>query len=178
MVVFETIRLCFRLMRDNDIDLLKTLDTDPHVRAFFPTRILTDEQIKTMIKDNQLCFNTRGFCDFIIEHKDNGTFLGRGGLNPYENDEIEVGYVFLENAWGQGYATEALNGILSWAFSNIDPCHIPHGRIIGFAPMDHKASQKVLEKCGMTPYKTDTYHGIPCQFYEFRNPRQKTLPSV
>lgn len=81
-----------------------------------------------------------------------------------ENNEVEVGYLLHKNYWGKGYATEALNALLNWAKKNIKRQYI-----IAFAPTHHVASQRVMEKCGMTLYKTDIAHGVECKFYRIKN---------
>jgi RimJ/RimL family protein N-acetyltransferase len=50
-----------------------------------------------------------------------GEYLGNGGLAQFERGipELvglpEAGWAFAHNAWGKGYATEAMTAILAWA---------------------------------------------------------------
>ena len=72
-----------------------------------------------------------------------------------ETGEVEVGYLIVKKFWGMGYASEVLSALLSWSKNNIDKdC------ILAFAPLDHKASHRVMEKSGMEYYKTDFGHGV------------------
>lgn len=63
-----------------------------------------------------------------------------------------------------GYASEALQGLLNWSKKNIKADFI-----IAFAPIEHKASHRVMEKCGMHYYKDGIGHGIECKFYRIKN---------
>ena len=40
--------------------------------------------------------------------------------------------------------------------------------IIAFAPEEHLASQRVMQKCGMQFYKQDLGHGVKCHFYRMK----------
>jgi RimJ/RimL family protein N-acetyltransferase len=41
--------------------------------------------------------------------------------------------------------------------------------IIAFAPVEHVASARVMQKCGMQHYKNDNAKGVACCFYRIRN---------
>lgn len=62
-----------------------------------------------------------------------------------EEGEAEVGYGTAESFRGRGYMTEALAGLIAWAVGT-GRC----GRVIADTHWDNAASQKVLEKCGLT----------------------------
>ena len=56
------------------------------------------------------------FCD-----RQNGRYLGTGGLAQFHRGipelegYVEAGWGFIPDAWGKGYATEAMTAILLWA---------------------------------------------------------------
>ena len=160
--LFETERMGFRPMVIEDAGNLFKLDGDPEVRSFFPDGPLTQDEVLDKIRINQEWFHECGFSAFIIEDKRTQTFMGRGGICPFSELEIEAGYVFLKEFWGQGFATEALKGILNWGFENIQNSDT----IIAFAPMNHIASHKVMEKNGMVYFKNIDYKGVPCKCFK------------
>lgn len=73
-----------------------------------------------------------------------GRIVGGCGLNA-KDDFTEVGYWVEPGYWGRGYATEALNGVLSLARL------IGHRRIVGRHAVDNPASGRVLTKAGFRP---------------------------
>lgn len=90
-------------------------------------------------------------------------FIGRCGFGLVATGEIEIGYVLHKKFWGQGYATEAVCALLEWAKNNINAEYV-----IAFAPLEHEASQRVMQKCGMQYYKTDFGHSVSCKFYRIK----------
>jgi [ribosomal protein S5]-alanine N-acetyltransferase len=55
-----------------------------------------------------------------------------------------TGYVLARDSWGQGYATEALQAVVDVSR------RIDVERLVALCHPDHRASQRVLEKCGFT----------------------------
>jgi RimJ/RimL family protein N-acetyltransferase len=161
--ILETPRLLFRLMEKDDFDSLLELDSNPEIRAFFPSGTLNPQQVLDKILMNQSLFQNSGFCDFIVLDKVNQEFLGRAGFGLTGDREVEIGYVFLKKFHGLGYASESVAGLLKWGFENL-----AQKRFIAFAPLKHLASHKVMEKCGMRYFKTDEYQDVSCKFYEVK----------
>ena len=155
-------RLGFRLFEDDDFADLVRLDMDPEVRAHFPGGVATPEECSARIARNRRSIETHGYGEFAVVELDTGRFAGRAGLGPLEGGEIEVGYVFLKEFWGRGFAQESLRALLTWAKEHLD---VP--RIIAYAPCTHAASLNVMKKAGMRLYKTDTAYGVACDFYEY-----------
>ncbi|KAA0948753.1 GNAT family N-acetyltransferase [Sporosarcina sp. ANT_H38] len=82
---------------------------------------------------------------FVIDNESNSVigdigFKGR----PQADKIVEVGYGIIPSEWGKGYATEAVNEIVNWAFASqrVD-------RVIAECLDDNYASIKVLKKLGM-----------------------------
>ncbi len=68
--------------------------------------------------------------------------VGFGGP-PTSEGEVEIGYAMLKEAHGQGYATEAVEGLLTWAFAHPTLECVVAQTFLGLAP-----SVRVLEKSG------------------------------
>lgn len=73
-----------------------------------------------------------------------GQLLGSAGLVMESLDRAATGYVFARDAWGQGYATEALAAMVDLA------AELKVVRLYALCHTDHRASYRVMEKCGFT----------------------------
>jgi RimJ/RimL family protein N-acetyltransferase len=78
----------------------------------------------------------------LIEDLPTGALLGSTGLSFETADVAETGYVLARDAWGHGYATEAVSAVVALqAFLQIRSlyavCHA-----------ENAASVRVVEKCG------------------------------
>ena len=78
---------------------------------------------------------------------ENGTHIGElcfKGLD--EKGVAEIGYGISESYQNHGFATDAVQAVVTWAFSEPDVTAIE-----AEADANNIASQRVLEKCGFTP---------------------------
>lgn len=80
----------------------------------------------------------------VVESLDTGALLGCSGLSFETAGRAEIGYVFSQQAWGRGYATETVLAVLEAARPLA-----PLGLFAGVHP-DNTASARVLDKCGFT----------------------------
>lgn len=79
---------------------------------------------------------------YLISSRDDGRLLGGTGLGFEAADQAVTGYVLARDAWGMGYATEALGAMVDVARQ------IGVRRLQALCHPDHHASWRVLEKCG------------------------------
>lgn len=59
--------------------------------------------------------------------------------------DLRLGYLLSEQAWGQGYGTELLAGLVGWAEARGEPASLSGG-----VSPDNTASRRVLERCGFS----------------------------
>lgn len=86
----------------------------------------------------------QGFAMFSVIEKASGQWVGRVG--PWQPDGWpgpEVGYTIARPAWGQGYAPEAAQAAMQWAFDTLDWTEVIHT-----IHPDNRASQQVAVKLG------------------------------
>jgi RimJ/RimL family protein N-acetyltransferase len=81
---------------------------------------------------------------YLIRLRRDGRLLGSTGLAFEAPDRASTGYVLATDAWGQGYATEALAAMVDLARE------LGVARIHAICHPAHGASARVLEKCGFT----------------------------
>jgi RimJ/RimL family protein N-acetyltransferase len=90
-----------------------------------------------------------GYGYWTFAERATGRFLGNGGLSQFERGvaelvgHVEAGWAFVPAAWGQGYATEAMEAVMGWADATLKP---PEIRAI--IDHDNRASVRVAEKLG------------------------------
>jgi ribosomal-protein-alanine N-acetyltransferase len=98
---------------------------------------------------------SRGFVDFsdgdwerwpagpyLVESRESGALLGSTGLGFETAYRASTGYVFAKDAWGHGYATEALGAIVGVARE------AGVVRLYALCHVGHPASARVMERCG------------------------------
>jgi RimJ/RimL family protein N-acetyltransferase len=101
-----------------------------------------------------------GFC--VVELLDGGEIIGAAGLQHLEGGpEVEVGYRFLEQQWGRGYATESALASLDFGFRELGL-----NRIVAVALETNVASRRVLEKCRMQEVGLTHVYGLEHVKYE------------
>lgn len=78
----------------------------------------------------------------LIESRADGRLLGSTGL-AFETDyRASTGYVLARDAWGNGFAQEALAAVTALA------AEVGLRRLYALCHRDHVASARVLERCG------------------------------
>jgi RimJ/RimL family protein N-acetyltransferase len=93
----------------------------------------------------------------LIHSRSDGTLLGSTGLTFETATRAMTGYLLAQDAWGKGYACEALHAIVGLAAQ----CRVR--RLYAVCHTEHKASARVLEKCGFL------HEGILHSYMEFPN---------
>ena len=87
-----------------------------------------------------------GFGLWAVELRAKHEVIGVTGLQHLaDGEEIEVGYRFLHEHWGNGYATEAARASIAFGLGELRM-----ERIVAVTLPTNRASRRVMEKCGMT----------------------------
>lgn len=81
---------------------------------------------------------------YLIEGRDDGVVLGSTGLEFEDPEIVTTGYVLARDAWGKGYATEALGAVVDVARD------LGVASVYALCHVDHQPSWRVLEKGGFT----------------------------
>ena len=79
---------------------------------------------------------------YLIRSRSDDRLLGGTGFAFEEPHEAVTGYVLAKDAWGKGYATEALGAMVEVAR------RVGVARLHALCHPHHRASWRVLEKCG------------------------------
>lgn len=162
--LFKFDNLGFRPVLDSDIDYLIRLDCDPDIKKFFPGGALTEDKIPAKIKEYQDKYKKQGYGCYLVFDLLDDKFIGRAGISDLESGETEVGYLIVKELWGKEYATRIVRALLDRCKNNLHK-----DKVIAFTPVDHKASERVMQKAGMTYATTKPMPNVPgeCVIYEF-----------
>lgn len=79
---------------------------------------------------------------YLIETRETQELIGSAGLDFINEHEAMTGYVLARDAWGNGYATEALQAVVDLARS------LGVHTVYALCHPNHRASQHVLSKSG------------------------------
>ncbi|WP_068311560.1 GNAT family N-acetyltransferase [Polycladidibacter hongkongensis] len=82
---------------------------------------------------------------FAIRMKNTGRLIGAVGFSPSldEPGALHLGYWLGEPFWGVGFATEAAQAVIDYAF---EACG--HDELVASCRLTNPASKRVLERCG------------------------------
>ncbi len=142
----STARLRLRPFEDADADDLFALQSNAYVLRYWDSppweeRSRADAFIA---RCREMAADDAGV-RLAVDRLSDGGFLGWCTLTSWNPDfrSATLGYVYGEVAWGQGYATEAADALLDWAFDTLDL-----NRVQAETDTRNLASARVLEKLG------------------------------
>lgn len=165
--VVETERLVLTNWRPDQIDDVVLLHSDPDITRYLTRDGQPEPREKAVARLEHWAadFARHRMGKLRVTRKSDGAFLGRAGFGIYLTGEPELGYTFLRQHWGHGYAREAARGLRDWIFAETDFDHF-----IGFADMRNTASLAVLSAIGMvkTGIRNEPYEDHPTQFFIFQ----------
>jgi ribosomal-protein-alanine N-acetyltransferase len=139
----QTNRLEFRQMGTDDADLLFRFNSDPEALAYVPRAPFTEiSQAEQKLAESLDGYQNRTSIWWVFRLTETGERIGYGGLFGinHEHNSAEIGYGLLPPYWGQGYAGESVERIVSFGFGSLE-LH----RIYGLVVPGNTASEKILE---------------------------------
>ncbi|MEK4228520.1 GNAT family N-acetyltransferase [Solibacillus sp. FSL H8-0538] len=167
--VLETKRLVLKELVENDAqNILKCFSNDDVLRYYGQKPLTSIEQVKQIIKNFAEQFKEKSGMKWGIELKETGTIIGTIGLQEWslEHKRANISYAIFPEKWGNGYASEAVDKVISYGFQELGL-----ERIGAVVFVENKASSQLLIKLGFTkegtlkkymyqndkPYDTDVY---------------------
>ena len=139
----ETPRLVLSAPAALDADIIfERYSSDDVVTRYlgWPThRTVADTQ--AFLAFSEVQWEREGAGPYLIWARDDGRLLGNTGLGLEPGGQAITGYVLATDAWGKGYATEALTAVVEVA------ADIGVRRLYALCHPQHRASWRVLEKC-------------------------------
>jgi [ribosomal protein S5]-alanine N-acetyltransferase len=166
-VIIETQRLLLRKFTPDDVQLIYNLNNDQEVTRFTHDPVWNLNHAKEILEKNILPqYTLYNHGRWAVHLKPNHEFIGWCGLKYRpELDEVDLGYRFMKQFWGRGYATEAAFASIKYGFEKLNLL-----ATTGRAEPANIASCKVLERCGMLYIGMQHVDGYDLQTYITRNP--------
>jgi ribosomal-protein-alanine N-acetyltransferase len=133
----------FKSLIDENIDLAKLIDA--HIPDSWPAEELREVAVYYIKLLSESPNVKDRLCWFIVE-KEQNIVIGSIGFKakPDKDGVVEIGFGIEPAFRLQGYATDAVEGVIKWALSQNDI-----RKVIAECEPNNKPSVRVLEKVGM-----------------------------
>ncbi|SPL72496.1 GNAT family N-acetyltransferase [Acinetobacter stercoris] len=147
-ITLDTERLRLRQWHISDLPLFTQLNADPRVMQYFP-KILNFQESNALAEKFKSLIQQNGWGFWAAELKKDRTFIGFVGLH-YQPSQfefspcVEIGWRLAYQFWNKGYATEAANACLAFAFDQLEL-----ESIVAFTTVGNHASERVMQRLGM-----------------------------
>jgi RimJ/RimL family protein N-acetyltransferase len=165
--VIETARLRLTALTERHFDDYAAMLADPDSTRWIGDgqpldRINAWRSLAMLIGHWQL----RGYGMWALELKENGEFIGRAGLfHPEGWPDLELGWMLKPEHRHHGYATEAGNAVLDFAWHRL---HAP--RVISLVRIGNDASDRVAERLGGEHIEDMDFYGSDTHVFAYYPP--------
>jgi len=157
MLVCQTKRLIIRHCDNDDAEFILRLLNEPSFIENIADKGVRNIQdaIKYLQQGPITSYQQFGFGMNIVELKESGNAIGMCGLLKREElDDVDIGYAFLPEYTGQGFAKEAALSVLQNALEQHQlSC------VVAVTSMDNQSSICLLEKIGFKFEKIIQFYG-------------------
>lgn len=146
MTIFRTSRLLAREARGEDSAFFLKLLNEPAWHQFIAEHSVDSlQKAKDYIEERILpSYRNMGFGLWVVERLDDATPIGICGLLKRESlNSVDLGFAFLSDYWGKGFASEAARGSLEYAER-----HIRASKIYAITDPRNDRSITLLKKLG------------------------------
>ncbi|MGN7867068.1 GNAT family N-acetyltransferase [Chryseobacterium sp. 22458] len=168
-MILETKRLILRKLEDADFERLFLMDSNPEVMEYLETPATTVEDSKKMIRTIQKQYEENGVGRLAVIEKESGLMIGWSGLkllrqpvNGYVNT-LDLGYRFIPEFWGKGYAWEAAKASLNYGFRTLNA-----ETIYAYANTGNTGSNHILKRLGFENKGEFEDSDEKCFWYELK----------
>jgi len=141
----------------DDAPTLFKIVQEPNIFQYFPNKTAwAMEKVERYIHHQLHHWGKFGYGHWAVTLAESGQLMGWCGLEFLpDTNETEVGYLLSGTFWGKGYATEAASASVQFGKDKIGL-----QEIIGLTDPLNIASQRVLEKSGLTFTQRQVYFGM------------------
>ncbi|TCP24267.1 RimJ/RimL family protein N-acetyltransferase [Tenacibaculum skagerrakense] len=148
-MIFETERLVIRKLLTSDLTSFFELESNPKVLQYATGEVKTlpecERELLELIEKYDVKDND--FWIYAIVRKSDKQFIGTLALVKDEEGDDEIGYRFIERFWGNKYASEVCEGLISYCKKT------GMKKLIGNVVNENLASEKILLRFGFKKVK-------------------------
>lgn len=160
-MTIETERLILRRFTPDDAEAYFPLVGDPTLNRYTGQDLVnTVEDARQVLLNYPIRdYERHGYGRMACIEKSSGKLIGFSGMKYLPDlQEVDIGYRFLPDAWGKGYATESASVLMQQVITDFK---LP--RVIGMADRKNGGSIKVLQKLGLVferEIEVEGYNGM------------------
>lgn len=142
----ETNRLILDRLTLNDLDSLSSWTCDTAVYQYLSAYPKSRPEVERMLKAITDAYIRPDFYYWAIRIKGSTNVIGVIFMDNIfdRNCMVAVEFLLSRRHWGNGYAEEALRGVIDYMFTHTD-CH----RVQAKTPINHRAGEITLHRVGM-----------------------------
>jgi RimJ/RimL family protein N-acetyltransferase len=146
LAIMETERLKIRKFTSDDLPTLHSMMEKEEV-IYAWEHGFTKSETRKWLNQQLARYRKDGFGYFAVMLKENGTLIGQAGLFKSKTEEkeiVELGYIFDNLYWKQGYCMESVEACIKFAFDELKLKEL----YCSIRP-ENVASIRIVEKAGM-----------------------------
>lgn len=142
--LYQTPRLALRPPRRTDAsEVFQRIASDPEVTRFVGWPLHTKvEDTEAFLSFSEAEWAKWPVGPLLITSKADGDLIGSTGLAFETSYRASTGFVLAKDAWGSGFASEALSAVVRIAAA------LTVQRLYALCHVKHERSVRVLERCG------------------------------
>ncbi|HCM34614.1 GNAT family N-acetyltransferase [Chryseobacterium sp.] len=165
----ETKRLILRKLEDNDAERMFLMDSNPEVMKYLETPVTSVEQSQNGIRMIQKQYVENGVGRLAVVEKESGLMIGWCGLKLLKKpinghvETLDLGYRFIPEFLGKGYAWEAAVATLEYGFNDLNA-----ETIYAYADAGNAGSNYILTKLGFENTGEFEDEGVMCFWYKLK----------
>jgi RimJ/RimL family protein N-acetyltransferase len=167
MLVCETSRLIIRQFTIDDASFIFRLLNSPMWLTYIGDRHIRglNDARNYLVNGPLVSYDRYGFGLYLVALKDDNTPIGMTGLIKRNGlEEVDLGFAFLPEYTGRGYAYEAANAVMNYALSSLKLT-----RVAAITTEKNEHAISLLNKIGMHHEKMVQLPGNDTQFMYFIN---------
>ncbi|MEH6939105.1 GNAT family N-acetyltransferase [Bacillus sp. JJ664] len=151
-IEFKTERLQLRRFKDEDLEYFYQYRANPEIAKYQGWQNYSYEQAISFIEKQKIAIANvpDTWVQVAIEQKESGRLIGDFGIHTLKlpHNTIEIGFTLDPQFQKQGYASEALKGLINHLFNDLHKESIQ-----AIAVEQNESSIKLLKRMGFTQVK-------------------------